>query len=89
MLNQIITLRQSTLIRPSKNGCSSDKAEQMIRVCTRNCHVTTDYLDILQLFEDSHSEFDIIGIYGTFMSQDQSLSAYSFPGYHLEVMSRV
>ena len=58
--NWFETLIQSTFVRQSKNGCSSNINERMLRVCTWSCHVTAGYLDILQFIEDSHSEFDII-----------------------------
>ena len=76
-------LRESSYILPSQ--VSSDIS---LCLCKWNCHLTTGYLDVLQMIKISSSKFDIMGICETFLSSDQSLSAFSFPGYDFEVRNR-
>lgn len=76
-------LRESSYILPSQVS-----GDMSLCLCTWNCHLTTGYLDVLQMIEISSSKFDIMGICETFLSSDQSLSAFSFPGYDFEVRNR-
>lgn len=76
-------LQESSYIVPS-NILQQDS----LCLCSWNCHLTTGYLDVLQFIEDSTQNIDLIAICETFISSDQSLSSFVFPGYSLEVKNR-
>ena len=80
----------------SKPHCESSyilksqiSSERSLCLCSWKCHLTTGYLDVLQLIEKSSSKFDIMGISETFLNADKYLSAYYFPGYNFEVRNRL
>ena len=79
-------MRESDYIRLPYN---QDINERSLRLCSWNVHVTTSYLDILELIDQFSSSLDTIGLCETFLSSNQSISLYSFPGYDLRIKNRV
>jgi len=59
-----------------------------LSLCAWNYHLTTCYEDVLQFLSDSQGKVSFIGICESFLSQEHSVSLYSFPDYNLGVKNR-
>ena len=46
---------------------SSTRNDQCLCICSWNVHVTSNYLDILQLLDDFSSQFDVAGLCETLL----------------------
>ena len=64
---------------------SSIEDDQNLYLCSWNVHVTSSYVDKLQLLDELSSRFYVVELYETFLFVNQSLSLCSFPGYNLHV----
>ena len=78
-------LRNSAYVQCSQlNTVESD----LLSLCAWNCHLTTCYEDVLQFLSYSQGKVSFIGICESFLSQEHSVSLYSFPDYNLEIKNR-
>ena len=103
LLEQVLSAQIATDIEPCMNQlkfkqlrnsayvqCSQlNPAEaDLLSLCAWNCHLATSYEDVLQFLSDSQGKVSFISICESFLSQEHSVSLYSFQDYNLEIKNR-